>query len=306
METFALVVGCFAAGLIARNIEPRTVKLSGWLNKLIINFILPAIVLSTVPNIEFDSNALFLMFAPWAGCLIFVPLCIWIAARLGFDREQQGALILLSILGNTAFLGIGMVRSFLGDNSVPDAVLYDQLGSFIILATLGTAVIAIYSPYQNTNTRVSALTILRKIVLFPPFISLVVGLCLPSTDVFGFSIDVLKWIGGSIVPMALIVIGLQLELRVDPKQRTPMLCILGLKMILLPVLTLLAAISLNIEQTQFDVAVFQAAMPPMVTPAIMLIEAKIAPKLTASVLGIGTLVGFITLPLWAYFLTNII
>ena len=47
-------------------------------------------------------------------------------------------------------------------------------------------------------------------------------------------------------------------------------------MLLLPSITLTAAVILGIANPQFHAAVFQAAMPPMVTPAIMLMEARIA------------------------------
>ena len=173
MEIFTLVISCFAIGLIARNIEPRTIQLSHWINKIIINLILPVIVLSTAPDIRFNSSSLFVITAPWIfGCLLFIPLCIWLSRKLHLNRQEEAVVILLSILGNTAFIGIAMTRSFLGEASIPPAILYDQLGNFTILATLGTIVIAIYknqTDLEKNGACPSATTIIRKVVCFPPF-----------------------------------------------------------------------------------------------------------------------------------------
>ena len=308
MEIFILVIVCFLAGLITQKIEPKTVQWSSWINKLIINLIFPGIILATAPDIRFSSDSLFVAASPWVfGCLFFVPLCIWLSRKFDLSREEEAVLILLSILGNTAFLGIAMVRTFLGEASIPSAVLYDQLGSFLILATIGSIVIAVYSSQgKDGNHRLPAMTVLlRKIICFPPFMTLIISFLIPSTESLGVLIVPLKWLGALIIPLALIAIGLQIDFRVEARHRKIILMVLCLKMLVLPVLTLAAAKALGISNPQFNASVFQAAMPPMLTPAIMLIEARIAPKLAASVLGIGTISSFISLPAWAYLINNV-
>lgn len=307
MNIFIFVIGCFAVGLTARHVEPKTIQLSHWINKAIINLIFPIMVLSSAPDIKFSSSSVFIIASPWLlGCLFLIPLCIWASRKFGLDRQEEAVMILLSLLGNTAFLGIGMVRAFLGEASIPSAVLYDQMGSFMLLSIIGTLVIAIYSHQGNkTEKRIAWVwIILRKILSFPPFIALCTSFFIPSTDSFGSFLPILKWIGAAIVPLALIVVGLQIEFRVKKKHRLPILFALGLKMLVLPLATLLSAKVAGVSNPQFNVAILQSAMPPMVTPAIMLISAGIAPRLAASILGIGTLAGFVTLPLWAYFLTG--
>lgn len=316
MDIFALVVGCFALGLIARNLEPKTVQFASVINRLIIYVFFPSVVLSTAPDIVLNQSAIFVFASPWViGFLLFIPFCLWLSRRLQLSHQEEGVLILLSILGNTAFLGIAMVRSLLGEDSVPQAILYDQMGSFMILAILGAIVIAIYSPNnvhrQNggkqpaeTKRMPPVSSIVKNIICFPPFLALMLSFFIPSTESMGALLPVLKLIGSAIVPMALIVIGLQIELKVEKRHRGVLLAILGLKMLILPALTLAAAFLLGISSLQLKTSVLQAAMPPMVTPAIMLIEARIAPKLTASVLGIGTLAAFIALPAWAYLLNQ--
>lgn len=309
MEIFSLVVGCFAIGLIAKSIEPKIVNISSYINKLIINVIFPIIILSIMPDLEFNTSLVFVALTPWIGFVVFIPCAIWVSRVLKLDDSERAVVILLSILGNTAFLGIGMARSFLGEESIASAILYDQLGSFMILSTLGTTIIAIYSNKGNKkggSSKPSATTVIQKVISFPPFIALIISFFIPSTASFGSLLELFKLIGSTIVPLALIVIGLQIELKVEKRHRKPILAVICMKMLVLPTLTLVAAIAFGISNPQFNASVFQAAMPSMVTPAIMLIEARIAPKLAASILGIATLAGFITLPAWAYLLTNIL
>lgn len=319
MDIFALVVGCFSLGLIIRNLNPSSLCLTNGINKLIIYVLFPCVVLSTTPDIDFNQSAVFTFTSAWViGLFVFIPLCLWLSRRLKISPEEEAVLILLSILGNTAFVGIAMVNTLLGKEYVPSAVLYDQLGSFMILATLGAAIVAVYSPNAKQEQAHESkanpsiwgkmpplYSIVKSIISFPPFIALLISFFIPSSQSFGALLPILKWVGSAIVPLALIVIGLQIEIRVEPHHRKILLIALGLKMLILPALTFVIAMALNISNTQMKASVLQAAMPPMMTPAIMLIEARIAPRLTASILGIGTLASFITLPICTYLLNQI-
>lgn len=308
MSLFITVLGCLFAGLIARKIDTRAMLATPWLNGLIIYFILPCIVLTSIPDISVEPSSFFLIFAPWATYALMIPFCLWACRRMKLDLASTGAITLLCILGNTAFLGIGMVRSFLGEDAVGPAVVYDQLGSFLALCILGSVTIAICTaPSSSTpesKSRIKIGDIIKKIISFPPFIALVVAVFIPSSNNFGPFLVLMKWVGLSILPIALFVVGLQMKLSIQPEHRLPVAFALGIKLILIPLFVLIAAVSLKISQPNFNTAVFQAAMPSMVTPAIMLISANIAPRLVSSILGTGTLVAMMSLPFWAYVLNN--
>ena len=71
-------------------------------------------------------------------------------------------------------------------------------------------------------------------------------------------------------------------------------------MLFIPLLVLLGAKFLNIDPNVAVPTILQAAMPPMVTGVILLINADIAARFSATVLGFGTLAAAITLPFWFY------
>ncbi len=51
-----------------------------------------------------------------------------------------------------------------------------------------------------------------------------------------------------------------------------------------------------------QVTVFEAAMPPMVLGGILATEQGLDPDLAALMVGLGTPLGFLTLPLWRWLL----
>ena len=55
----------------------------------------------------------------------------------------------------------------------------------------------------------------------------------------------------------------------------------------------------------FQISIFQAAMPPMVMGGILAIEHKLDVPLVNMMLGIGIPLGFLTLPIWSYFLQRL-
>src|SRR6185312_7808371 len=108
---------------------------------------------------------------PWVLLAVFAAL-VTIASRLfRLSRGVTGALLLCIPLGNTSFLGFPMVSALLGPDYVRYAVLYDQLGSFLILSTYGLFVVARYSGDTEPTPRAMAL----RVVKFPPFIALLVA-----------------------------------------------------------------------------------------------------------------------------------
>ncbi|MFW3346725.1 AEC family transporter, partial [Aliarcobacter butzleri] len=78
----------------------------------------------------------------------------------------------------------------------------------IALATYGTFIASFYSCY----TKVTCRLVTFKVLTCPPFIALIVGLLLIGTEFNDVSIKVLSAFSSTIVPLALVAVGLQLQL----------------------------------------------------------------------------------------------
>jgi malate permease and related proteins len=262
------------------------------INVYAIRFIFPAVILLSVPKLEFSGSIYFAVLSPWLCVLIAAISVLLLSRALKWPREIEGALLILCALGNTGFLGVPMIKSLFGLEHVAIAAIYDQFGTFIALTTYATFVAALYSGDEKVDVKI----IVKNVLLFPPFIALIVALCLkPDTLApFEFILEIMSIL---IIPLTMLSIGMQFSFRVEQDILVPLAVGLGIKMLLLPLLIGLLGYTLAISTPVLQVAIFQSATPPMVTAAVLLISHKIAPKFTASVLGFGTLAALIWLPL---------
>jgi hypothetical protein len=268
------------------------------INKVAIRVIFPAVILLSVPQLEIREGVYFAILAPWL-CLAIAATTVLLLSRVfKWPREIEGALLVLTALGNTGFLGMPMIDSLFGLEHLAIAVVFDQLGTFIALSTYGIILVAIYSGDQ----RVSSIQIVKKILFFPPFITLIFALFLSPTSLAPIH-QILEIMASALIPITMLSIGMQFVFRVDREDLVPLIAGLSIKMLLLPLVIGVLGYGLSVSAAVFQTSVFQSATPPMVTAAVILTAHNIAPKFTASVLGFGTLLALFWLPM-VYFILN--
>jgi len=291
-----LVVGlCLAAGLGLRWVPSfPAATAAAVLNAFVLYVPLPALILVQVPRLAqvgVGADVLAPLLVPWI-LLVFSVVVVLAAARaFGWSRPTTAALLLLVPLGNTSFLGIPLTSAWLGPDAVPYAVLYDQLGSFLALTIYGALIIARYSGAADEPLPQMG-RLAKKVVLFPPFIALVVAVVLALTLRDGLSPLVsgaLEQIAASLVPTVMVAVGLQWRLAL-PRHHLPVIALaLGLKLVALPLFAWAFVQVAGLAGPAGDVAVFEAAMGPMITAGALAIAAGLEPELVAAIVGYGTL-----------------
>jgi len=224
-----------------------------------------------------------------------VGATVAIARRLGWSRDVIGALILLVLYSNSSYFGFPMVRACFGDDGMPYAIMFDQLGNFVMLAIFAPLIIARFNPVDSPA---SALAMAGRIFSFPPFIALLVGLGLNGVTYPALVVQLLTPLSYLLAPLAMFIVGLQLSWHVPHALRQPLLLVLAGRLLLSPLLALgFCALSGHADLAA-RVTVFEAGMPPMVTAAIMAMSANLAPRLCTAAVGFGLGVSLITLPAW--------
>ncbi|MGB5323876.1 MAG: AEC family transporter [Pseudomonadales bacterium] len=298
MTTFVLVFASLLAGVFLQRMSVDTSRWISGLNGYIINFALPALILANVPGLQLQADALFPMLMPWLLAGLAFAIAFALGKFLRWRLEQVLVVALLMGLGNTAFFGLPIVDLYLGPEAVATAVIYDQLGSFLVLSLVATTSIALLS---GAREALDMQQMIWRVLSFPPFISLLVALLVPGSMVPALLAALFDLVGTTILPLAMLIVGLQLKIRIAPEHIQPMLAVIGGKLLLTPLLVFYLGRVFAVEQGIQQATFLQSAMPPMVTPAILLIAAGIAPGFVASTLGISTLVSFVTVPFWVYF-----
>ncbi len=300
MIVFITILLFFGAGISLQRLFhiPKSLPLS--LNTYVINVALPATIILSIPKLTLDHTILFPIASYWLGLLVLWFITAGLCKRFQWGKEIQCVMFIMTGLGNTSFLGFPMINAFFSEEAMAYAVIYDQLGSFLSLSIVATIVIAAFS---GVGKKPSMGSLIFKVMRFPPFIVLVTGLLLPIEIVTEPLIPFLKVLSQTIVPCTMISIGLMFKFRIDRQYAKPLSCILAVKMLLLPIMVAVGGAFFTIEPLAYTVTIFEAAMPPMVTGAAILISAGIATELAVATLGVGTLLSFITLPALAWFIT---
>lgn len=226
----------------------------------------------------------------------------WLLGRwLALPRATVGALILTGGLGNTSFFGLPMIEAYYGHEGLVNGIIADQLGSFLVLSTLGITVAGVYS-----SGRPSMAEIARRIVTFPPFIALALALMLIPLEYAPWFTTLLKRLGDTLAPLALVSVGLQLRLGHLAGNLRNLAIGLGFKLLLVPLVVYLLYVQLLGAQGQaIQVTVFEAAMPPMITAAIIASEHDLDPELSTLMVAVGLLLSFVTLSAWWWLLRGV-
>ena len=294
MENFVIIATFLLIGMTLRHIPDFPNATGSILNLFVIYISLPALVLLKIPELVFSEALLITALMPWGALLLSFTVILIFSKILKWDRPTTGCLLLLIPLGNTAFLGIPMVKTFFGEQGIPYALIYDQLGSSIALVTYGSLILAVYG---SKESKVSIISIVKKIIKFPPFIALVLAFSLKTFAYPSIAVDILKILSSTLVPLVMIAVGFQLTLQLDRRVFLPLSIGLFVKLILTPLTALLFCKITGINGSAANISIFQAGMPPMVSAGALAILANLSPALAAALVGIGIVLSFATLPL---------
>jgi predicted permease len=298
MSALLLLVACLVLGASVARIAHPPATLSQGLNWWVINVALAALVLHLIPTLDFDAQFWFLAASMWLVFLGAWALFATLGRALRWSRARVGALTLVCGLGNTAFIGFPMIEALRGREGMKLALVADQLGCFLALAIGGTIVAALYS-----GKSASAAEVTRKVVTFPPFVALIVGIAAAALGGWPQSVDVIfERLGATLVPIALFSVGLQFRLQFQRGQGAALLLALGWKLALAPALIWLAGLAIGVSHAILSIAVLESAMAPMISAAILAEQNDLEPQLANAVLGIGIVLSLVTVPLADYLL----
>lgn len=294
MSPLLLLVACLVSGALVARIGHPPAALSQGLNWWVINIAFAALVVHVIPTVRFDWQYWFLVAALWLVFLGAWALFATLGRALHWSRARIGALTLGCGLGNTAFIGLPMIEALHGREGAKLALVADQAGTFAALSVGGTLVAALYS-----GKSASAAAVTRKVLQFPPFVALVIGIIAGALGGWPQPVDaIFERLGATLAPIALFSVGLQFRPQLQRGQVAALLLALGWKLALAPLLIWLGGLAIGVSSAILTVAVLQSAMGPMISATILAEQNDLEPQLANSVLGIGIVLSLLTVPLW--------
>lgn len=292
MSALALLFACFSLGVLVARFAHPPQGLAQAINWWVIYIALPALVLELIPHLRFDPQLWFLVAAMWIVFLGAWAMAATVGAWLGWSRERIGAVALVAGLSNTAFTGYPLIEALHGKEGLALAVVTDQLGCSIVLATGGVFVAALYS-----GGKPQAGHVIRRVLLFPAFLALLAGLLAGALGGWPDPLnDTFARVGATLTPLALFSIGLQFQLQLGRSQLGTVSLCLAWKLALAPFVVYLVGHATGIEGLTLTIGVLQAAMAPMVSAAILAEQHRLEAEVANMTLGAGILLSLVTVP----------
>ena len=302
MTSLAVLSLCFLLGIGLRLSGRLPFEAHRTFNAFIVNIALPALILRYIHDLHYDARLLSAALMPWAMFIAGVLFFLAIARFAGWPRRTTGALILSGALANTSFVGLPMIETFYGKQFLSIGILIDQLGSYMVLGTVGVLVAVLCAGDGHVSWR----ALIRKVAIFPPFQALLVGLLLIPVDYPDTVVAVLDRLGGTLTPLALISVGYQLRLSDIRGNLAALSTGLIFKLVLAPALIAFLLLLLPYAGGKItQVTIFEAAMGPQIGGAIVAMEHGLDSRLVSLMVGLGIPLSLITAAAWWYVLGNV-
>lgn len=290
MSNFTLIFIYLGFGYIFSNTSFFKQSIPNILNKLVIYISLPAMILLQIPNLELSSENMIPVIIAWSVILTTAVLTLFLSRYFHFSKEIEGILMLLAPLGNTSFLGIPMIQSYYGVEALPYVLIYDQFGSFLALSTYGTIIVS----YYCCGAEVSIKGIAKKLFTFPPFLSLLFAFTLLGIQYDPTISSILDLLASTIVPFAILAVGMQLNLILPKNDIKPLSIALVLKLLISPLIAIGICIVFGWEGKIANTSIMESAMASMITAGAMASLAGLSPRLISAILGYGIVFSFLT------------
>jgi predicted permease len=256
----------------------------------VIYFSLPAMVFVKIYPLTLDLKILNLICMFNTIIIGNLLLSYAIGKWFNFDKKTLATFMVIATFGNTSFIGFSYIDAFYGQDYVVYALIYDLFGSFLLVVSLGVFIIN-----WGSGEAVKIKTVFKSVLLFPPIVMFFITVLAKWVPIPNFMMNTAQTIGATLVPLAMIAIGMKLEMKnIFYKFKITSLA-LFLKMVLMPILVMiLFAIFYTLDDTWSKVTILEVAMPPMTTAVILAIKGGLDERLAINALVIGVIASLAT------------
>lgn len=247
------------------------------LNRLIIYFFIPVIALYHIPKISLQLNLIWLTITPFLiffGSLLFFQL---LSRVVLMNPATKGALMLTAGISSTSFVGFPIFELLYGAEGLAYGVILSLSGTILVFNTAGISTL-----FYLTSGRNSAWHIAKSILRFPPFICFVVALLLNllSIPYTPWLDTLLAKLAAPFAVIALLSIGMQIDLQDSRSQWKYLLWGQSYKLLLAPILTyLLIWHVLDMQNLVGRICILGAAIGSMNAMSILTAEKGLNPPL---------------------------
>jgi predicted permease len=287
-------------------------KKKGWItdgfigpaNRLAFNLAVPALIFKAIAGTDFTRQFNAKLLAGTLLPVVIVYLAAWmICGFFNIDRKYKGTLIESTMHGNVGYAGLAIVFYYLDQESFAVAAV---LTGFLAIAHNFLAVIVLQANAPDQHSKHGPARTLTTVVKNPIIISAVAAILISSVGIeIPTIIDrTLAILGNLGLPLALLVIGASLSLRIQKRQLWMIsFAALG-KLLVLPAVG-------------FSLYHFFSLAPAVYLPGLILLTCPVATfvyilaseldgdtDLAVNIISVTTPLSALTITLWIGFITS--
>ncbi|MBE0492188.1 MAG: AEC family transporter [Sulfurospirillum sp.] len=268
----------------------------------VIYFSLPALALVQIRKIDFNDAIIDVIVISYLAMIVAAVVSYAIGKMLRLNRNILASFMVVSIFGNTGFVGFSYTESLYSAKELVYALVYDQIGSFIALLTIGMVFIAWGSGREEKLSLWGKI----KILLTPPLQAIIFAILLRDVTFPAYVDGILVKLEATLIPLVTMIVGMKLDIKAFKSYFKESVIALGIKMVVVPLLLLFVLYPFyDFNLTYMKVTFIEVAMPPMTMATVLAIRGGLNKDLVINTLGLGILASFITIPLWNYLITNV-
>lgn len=302
-STFLPFIFVILFGIIYRNIvgKEKAEEVSKVLSTTVLHIFLPALCINTIYKTQLQIELFLVTVSAWftiiACILVSITIYYLFNKIYPIKDNQKGVLILSSTFGNVTYIGIPVLNSLYGVEATKYALFYDLLATTPLLWLLG-APIAIH---YGQNKKMKFIDSIKEILLLPPIWAMLIALLtnllniqIPSNLLKAFEI-----LSGAVIPLMIFRVGLSISI---PNIGYTYMAIpaIFIKLLLSPLIALIASKSLGLTGTALGACVIEGAMPTMVLSIIIAWRFNLDTSLSAFMIITTTIISIFTTPVFTY------
>ena len=214
------------------------------------------------------------------------------------NKLYLATFMIVATFGNTSFIGFSYIDAFYGQNYIVYGLIYDLFGSFLLLISIGMYIIA-----WGKNKKSTISSVFQNIFLFPPTIMFMVAVVCKNFEMPKILWATAQTLGATLVPIAMVAIGMKLELKHIFARLHIVSVAVTLKMIVIPIIIFFGfKYFYGIEQTWVKATIIEEGMPPMTIGVVMAIKGGLDEKIAINSLVLGVILSLVTISFYVSYL----
>lgn len=290
MPVFLFVAFGYAFKYFKRDISESLID-------FVICFSLPALALVKIRALEFDAVVFNIILIAYLAMFVAAIVSFLVGKLLKLERNILATFMVVSIFGNTSFVGFSYVESLYSSKELVYPLVYDQIGSFVALLTIGMVLIG----WGGQKEEKTALKQKIKMFFTPPLQAIIFAIIFHGVAFPDYVEGVLIKLEYTLIPLVTIIVGMKLEIKAFKTFFKESVVALFIKMLIVPFIMLAILYPFyDFGEVWMKVTFIEIAMPPMTMATILAIRGGLNKDLAINTLGLGILASFIIVPFWNY------